>query len=188
MSKLIDGHQLAYDWFVLSEKSNLILSFKGDFNQDLITVLLSITEKKSNSADNTDMATTRLLTVIMECLQNICKHALPTENGFKPGLILVSQTDDLYTVRVGNLMSNSEVESLTKELKDLQKLSKDELKSRHKEVLSKTELSSKSGAGLGLIGVFRKTDKVDFDFKKIDDLSSFFNLTAEISVNSLEKK
>jgi hypothetical protein len=177
-----NGHQLGYEWFRLSEDANLILSFKGDFNQELISALVTLAEKNSNNPGRDQVTTTRLLSVIVECLQNICKHAASShETGLKPGIILVAKTENDFIVNSGNMVSNTEAENLKVNLSSLKKLTKEELKEKHKQVLSTTKLTPKSGAGLGFIGIFRKTDAVDFTFKKINESISFFAL--QITIN-----
>lgn len=176
---------VAYNWSKISRENDIVLSFKGDFNQDLTNTILLLTQKRSLQGQ-ADVVRSRIFGILVECLQNMCKHGMqgkrPEE--LKPGIILISKKENGFILATGNLVANSEVEALRERLNKLKALSGEEQKSLHKEILKKTELSEKSGGGLGLIYIARKSDNIDFDFKKVDDNVSFFGLEVLILTSS----
>ncbi len=183
---MIDSQErtaLVFNWFEDCERENIILSFKGDFNQDLVNAILLLAEREPGVQNGATLVRARVFSVMVECMQNIRKYGSVNEDGseLKPGIVLVCKNPEGFAIKTGNLILNGEVESLKKRLEKIQLMSKDELKTTHKNVLSKTELSDKSGAGLGLISIARKCDKLNFNFKHLNDRVTFYSL--DIHVN-----
>ena len=56
-----------------------------------------------------------------------------------------------------------------------------ELKAKYLEKLSRTKLSDKGGAGLGLMDIARKSgNKLQYDFENISSQISFFSLIVNV--------
>lgn len=180
-----DKSEYVYNWFLHCEKSNLILCFKGDFNQELVNAILLLAETKHEYHDNKTVVKSRVFSVLVECMQNICKYGTAPEGNeeLKPGIVLVGRGDNHFFIKTGNMLLNSDAATLEKRLEQVTTLNKEELKVLHKKTLSETTLSSKSGAGLGLLNVARKAEKLSYEFKKMDERISFFSLEAIISTN-----
>ncbi|MBI3501057.1 MAG: hypothetical protein HY063_04620 [Bacteroidetes bacterium] len=180
-----DKPSLIYNWFSDFEKANLMLCFKGDFNQDLVNAILLLAETKNEYHDNKTQVKSRVFSIMVECMQNICKYGTaPEENGdLKPGIILVGRKENSFFIKTGNLIKNSEVEKLEARLKQLSGLSREELKALHKKTLSETILSEKSGAGLGLVSIARKAEKFSYEFRKLDERATFFSLESIVASN-----
>jgi hypothetical protein len=181
-----DRHALAYEWTQVCEENNILVTFKGDFNQDLVNAILLITENESGSVDSSALARTRVFSIMVECMQNIRKYSAASQGSedLKPGIILVSMKDGIYRVMTGNPVENSRIPSLKEKLEKVQNMNKEDLKALHKSVLSTTNLSEKSGAGLGLISIARKADRLDYNFRKLDENVSFYSLEISLSSNS----
>ena len=183
MAATQDRHALAYEWTQVCEKNNILVTFKGDFNQDLVNAILLITEQESDAAESSTLARTRVFSIMVECMQNIRKYSAASSGSddLTPGIILVSMKDGVYRVLTGNPVSNESIPSLKEKLDKVQSLNKEDLKKLHKSVLSTTNLSEKSGAGLGLISIARKADRLDYNFRKLDENLSFYSLEISLS-------
>lgn len=177
---------LVYNWFRHCEEANLILCFQGDFNQDLVNAILTLAETKNEYNNNQTQIKSRVFSVMLECMQNICKYAASSEKKgeLKPGIVLVGKGDNLFFIQTGNLVKNTDVENLEKRLAQVTKMNKDELKSLHKKMLRETTLNEKSGAGLGFLGIARKAEKISYQFNKINEAISFFAIEVIITVNA----
>ena len=178
-----DKAQLIYNWFRDCEQANLILSFKGDFSQDLVNAILILAEREPDIHNNTALIRGRVFSIMVECMQNICKYGAVNEVGteLKPGIVLVGREKGFFFLKTGNLVLNAEAQELKERLDAVKKMSKDELKQYHKDTLKQTQLSEKSGAGLGFISIARKSDKFDYEFRKLDERVSFFALEVTIA-------
>lgn len=175
------------DWYDTLNSSNMLLMFKGDFNQELINSIVSLIEEIPEISDEPVVLKTRMSGAVVECLQNICRHgeSLGDNVKMKPGIILIRKGVDEYVIGIGNPILASKVESLHKYLDKVNNLDKEELKKFHKEVLVNSELYGKYGADLGLINMARKSSqKFEFDFRKLDDKYFFFSFEICISTIS----
>lgn len=183
MQETQDRTTLVFNWFEECERENIILSFKGDFNQDLVNAILLLAERNPGVQGGATLVRARVFSVMVECMQNIRKYGAVNESGSeqKPGIVLVCRDKKGYSVKTGNLVLNEEVDALHARLEQIQGLSKEQLKSLHKDVLAKTQLSEKSGAGLGLISIARKCDEFIYKFKPLNDRVSFFSLDLHIN-------
>ncbi|MCC7302087.1 MAG: hypothetical protein IT233_05550 [Bacteroidia bacterium] len=182
MQETQDRTKLVFNWFEECERENIILSFKGDFNQDLVNAILLLAERNPGVQGGATLVRARVFSVMVECMQNIRKYGAVNESGSeqKPGIVLVCKDKKGYSVKTGNLVLNEEVDRLKERLNRIGPLNKEELKTLHKSVLGTTELSEKSGAGLGLISIARKCDEFIFKFKPLNDRVTFFSLDLHI--------
>lgn len=172
-----------HNWIQFLEEENLVLSFKGEFNRDLINAILLLSSNKDHLNESNKVIKNRIFSIIVECTQNICKHGADdaARSEVKPGIILIGKEGKTAVISTGNLMYNSEVDSLREKIENLKKLSPEEMKVHAKNVMVTGTLSAKSGAGLGLITIIRKSEKLNYEIKKINDELSFFSLQVHVS-------
>lgn len=182
MAEAQDKATFLYNWLKECEREHIILCFQGDFNQDLVNAILVLAERGPEVQNSSTVVRARVFSVLVECMQNIRKYGSPTsQSDLKPGIVIVCLDENGYLLKTGNFIENDEIPNLKKRLDDVIKMSKDELKDLHKKVLGETKLSEKSGAGLGLISIGRKSDGMGYVFKPIDDKTSFYALDVHIS-------
>ena len=174
-------------WYDSLNKTNMLLMFKGDFNQDLINSIVLLIERLPTISDETAVFKTRMSVAIIECLQNICRHGEDYGDNInmKPGILLISKEEDKYVIGIGNPVLTSKVKDLHEYLKKVSNLNQEELKDFHKKVLVNSELYGKHGADLGLINLARKSsNKFKFDFREMDNKYTFFSFELYISTVS----
>ena len=183
MVETLDYGTLLYNWLKECEKNHIILSFKGDFNQDLVNAILVLAERGPEVQNSSTLVRSRVFSILVECMQNIRKYGAvtPQNRDLKPGIVIICIKNGSYLIKTGNFVYNNEVPALQEKLDKIKAYSKEELKAIHKKVLSETQLSEKSGAGLGLISIARKGDAFNYQFKKIDDGLTFYSLDIDVS-------
>jgi hypothetical protein len=128
----------------------------------------------------------KVFNVMVECLQNISKHAdsLTDEDEERRGIVMVSKGDDSYNIITGNIIKNERVQSLKDSLEHINSLDKAGLSTLFKQQIKESTISDKGGAGLGLIDIAKKTgSKLIYQFKELNDQVSFFILTSTIKRN-----
>lgn len=153
---------------------NVILFFKGAFNQSSLLNILSIVESQLNEST----ITIKIYNLMVEMLQNISKHAdnYSHEIDWKPGLFLITETDDNYVLISGNYIKNEKVDSFRKKLKQTNELDSRELTKRYNQTLLDFDLEN-SENGLGLLDLKKKSkENLIYNFHKIDEDLSFFML------------
>lgn len=177
-----------YEFYSMMDKHNIMLSFQGGVNSELLTSILQIMESKLDQVDDPPKIKKKVFNVLVECLQNLYHHIdevpITTDTGInaRSAIFMIGRETDHYLISTGNFILNENVGILQEKLDKVNSMDKEELKEYYKTVLNNGEMSSKGGGGLGMIDIARKSgQKLDYKFSKIDDVSSFFSLNIKVT-------
>ncbi|MDX2196072.1 MAG: SiaB family protein kinase [Cytophagales bacterium] len=173
---------------ILSEK-RILLVYEGEFTQEITKSVLAMAEKNLESTNEEVNIKKKVFNVMVECLQNICKHSdeFGTNEEFQTAIFMIGKENDDYTITSGNSIYNDRIDIVKQKLEKINSLDKDGLKELYKSVLSTTEISDKGGAGLGFIDMARKSgQKLKYDFYLVNDKISFFTLQSRVSRNKID--
>lgn len=166
---------------------NFMLSYRGNFSQDITKALLGVSEKQLD-ADGTELGVKKkVFNVMVECLQNVAKHTSEVNEYTETysALFMLGRSDTDYIIYSGNVIDNKNVDQLKERIMHVNSMDKDELKEFYKMIISSNDLSEKAGAGLGLLDIAKKSgNKLDYDFQPIDDKKSFFSLRTYVTIPS----
>lgn len=176
MNYIFDLHQK-----MLSE--DLILVYEGEFTQEITKSVLAMAERNMDSSGVESSIKRKVFNVMVECLQNIVKHAdqFKGNDHIKSAIFMIGKKDDTYIVMSGNAIENEHIESLQERLNTINSQDKEGLKSMYKEIIKNTEISDKGGAGLGFIDMARKSgNQLDYKFFDMAEGISFFCLKTTI--------
>ncbi|WP_026210183.1 SiaB family protein kinase [Flexithrix dorotheae] len=173
-----------YDLHKTMLKKNLILVYEGEFTQEITKSVLAMAERNMDSFGEESGIKRKVFNVMVECLQNICKHSESFDvelYGKNNAIFMIGKQEDEYFITSGNAILSNNVESMSEKLTNINKLDKDGLKSLYKEIIRNGSLSEKGGAGLGFVDMARKSGKkLVFDFEPINQELSFFSLKTTI--------
>ncbi len=169
----------------------IALIYEGEVNQTIVKAFTAMTEKRIDE-EGTDSSTTkkRLYHVMVECLQNICKHAEDSTMAVGAseaenrgtGIFIVGINEAFYTVTTGNVVSNEKIEGTIELLDKVNSLNAEEISDLYKKMLRESRLSEKAGAGLGFIDIIKKTgNKLMYHVEKVSDNSSYIILKSTIT-------
>ena len=184
MSKDLD----LYTFYDSMEKSNILLSFKGEITSDLLTSILQIMESKLDNFEEKSKTKKKVYNVLVECLQNLYHHVdevSPEKNveaTTRSAIFMIGKDQEKYNILTGNFILTTNIPTLTKRLDKINSLSKDELKALYKEILNNDQFSNKGGGGLGLVDIARRTGQpLGYNFKDVEGDYSFFTMSIKIS-------
>ena len=169
-------------------KKNLILIYEGEFTQDITKSVLAMAERNMDSYGEGSGTKRKVFNIMVECLQNICKHADYIEGKVDDessnAIFMIGKQETEYFILSGNAMLSDKVESVSQKLEQINSLDKDGLKQLYKDIIKNGSLSEKGGAGLGFIDMARKSgQKLRYDFEPINDELTFFSLRTTIRRN-----
>ncbi len=175
ISAAFEAHQL------MSEKRSL-MSFTGHFDHLAITLLLTNIKSKLSAIEITTGMDKRVYSVLVECIENVCKHSFHGNEKENIATLLLSKSETKYTIVTGNHIMNDEIPALKEKLETVAKLSPVELKQMYRvQILSKP--TNDNNAGLGIIDIAIKSgNKIKYEFKKLTKNTSFYLLQTEISI------
>ena len=175
-----------YDFYVKMKKNKINLAYEGEITHQITKAFTSLAESNMSLDNDPNSVQKKVFHVMVECLQNISKHAEHKEDvdAIKDGrgIFLVSKDDNEYNITTGNVIKKDKVQSLKKMLGNINNLDKTGLKQLYKQQMREGRLSPKGGAGLGFIDIARKTgEKLIYSFLDIDEQTAFFVLTSTVS-------
>lgn len=151
------------------------LYYKGDFNDSFSESIISLAEHSSHKR-----VRKKLSYLMIEVFQNIVRHGEDFEESKDCfGVRCIADGLHIYS---SNYINQKAYTFLNSKLKEINKLSSEELKSLYMEILESTELSEKGGAGLGLIDMARKSGNlIQHNFKEQGESTYQFNYQLDIS-------
>jgi hypothetical protein len=175
-----------YNLYERMEGHNIMLSFKGVITSELLSSILQIMEAKLDKMEERPKTRKKVFNVLVECLQNLYHHIDEYPSGVgvmdrKSAIFMVGRQSNHYDIITGNFILNENIEYLQERLDAVNQMDKEELKEYYKSILNNGEMSLKGGGGLGMIDIARKSgQKLNYNFRKIDDTYSFFSLGVKI--------
>lgn len=171
-----------YNMFKLMLDNRLIIIYQGMFDQDIIKSMVSMAEKKLIQDQVNEGLRKKLFNIMVEGLQNICKHQLKTESQEHHPFLMVGQGADYYNMSTGNLIARDKIKIVENKIDEINRLDKDELKEFYKQARLNSVISEVGGAGLGFIDMARKSgNKLEYKFYDVNEAYSFFILYTKIS-------
>lgn len=168
-------HQLMID-----NKLNLI--YNGDFTQEIVKGILSMTEA-SIQEERDFLLRNKIFNIVVELLQNVFQHADDPEKSKegKTGMFLIGERKERYVLTASNLVLNTKTEALRQHIDQVNKMSKPMLDERQAEALNE-ETRPEGKAGIGFVDMRIKSEGlIDFQITPLDANYSFFTVQVSVS-------
>jgi anti-sigma regulatory factor (Ser/Thr protein kinase) len=151
--------------------------YRGPFLERFTKTFLDISQGTGSNTSQDNSLGKKMSFVIVECFQNILKHA---ENREKIGHLLKDEgmfsfknVDGNFVLNSINVINNPEVDKIISLVEKVNSLTDIDLKQYYLENLKNNTLSDRGGAGLGLIEMARKSgQKILY---RIDDLNNNYS-------------
>lgn len=173
MRYIFDLHQTMID-------HHLILVYEGEFTQEITKSVLAMAERNMDSTGEESSIKRKVFNVMVECLQNIVKHA-DHDDRDNAAIFLIGRNNDNYVIISGNPIQQEDKAKLTENLEKINSLDKDGLKDLYKNIIKNTEISDKGGAGLGFVDMARKSgQKLNYEFVDQENGRAFFCLKCSV--------
>jgi hypothetical protein len=160
------------------------LSFAGKVSQDAVDSICRLIEKKFENDWSGSTKRKKVMTIIVEVLQNIYHHSLQSlqsdidvddaESGI---IILRREGDDMFKLLAGNFLRSDDADPLLARINSVNAMTRDELKEFYRKKLAENEISEKGGAGLGIIEIARKSSQpIIAEIEEVKGKTSFITL------------
>jgi hypothetical protein len=169
------------EFYRIIRNDNQSLFYCGDFSDEITIRLIDLSELAfSDTGEGTNIRK-KVSFLIAECFQNVIRHtSLDCRIEMQPGgrgFFMTRNLKDGHYIVSGNLIHVDDIENLQSRISNINNMGKNELKELYLKVLETGGISSKGGAGLGLIEMARKSDrKLDAAFHKINKQCADFYL------------
>ena len=157
-SHFVAGIEVMYD-NLISNGINIV--YIGRFSHSIIKMFGSMAEEDMENGSLDSTTRKRVYHAIIEILQNMSKHSdeISDEKQVGRGLFMIGKKSNKYFIITSNKIKLSQVSKVEDSLLELNNASHEELNEMYYKQLKDGRLSSKGGAGLGLIDIARKTNK-----------------------------
>jgi hypothetical protein len=168
--------------YLMAERK-IYMMWSGHITSDVGEEVLSLAENRLNDKDVESEVRRRVFNIMVEMLENVSKYNPGREQEEKFGmpLALVRFEKGRFLLTTGNLILNSKKIELVNKLSRINSYNKEELKESFYGSLSKQAIDTDSTGDMGLISMARKSgSKLDFQFKNVNDLYSYFLLTVGV--------
>ncbi len=174
------------------EDRQVIIYYEGCFKFETIEKLLTETKQNLNDKEISVKTKKRVLNIMVECLENIYKHAekVINNNHFNKEeynkfykFVLENNNQDFYLTSANPIL-NKNIETVRNKIDQANSLGKAELKELYASKINNSMISERGGAGLGIIDIALKSEnKINYSFTKIDDLFSYYELKIKVNDN-----
>ena len=160
------------------EEHSIRISYTGEFNTDLINVLLGM----SRDSAKMDTVHIKVYNIMIESLENVVRHASASVENPYPAIFLLAQDDEYHYVCTGNKIHKDHIPELISKIDKTNDSTREELRAWYNDIMVNGETPDDiNGAGLGIIDMALKSrNKLHYDFTTIDDSSSFFVLKIKV--------
>lgn len=180
---LEDRDFIEYIYGLMCDKK-IIFTYLGDITPNITNSLLKGIKKHNNAYIEGKGMKKRIYTIIVECLENICRHAEASEEIQRPSIFMLGRNANTYYIVSGNYVYNEQIPYIKQRLDQLNSMDKEEMKAEYRKVLSKGQLSDKGGAGLGMFDIAIKSEnKLEYVFIPVKDNISFYILKTQVAVS-----
>ncbi len=165
-------YDLTYNFFKKFREDSLVIIYSGHFNDRSLISLTDIIGLHYELSDNRNKYKGRFVYLTVETFQNVIRYAKPLMkkiniNGYN-NFFYTRKKDDDFFISTANLVDNNAVKAIKDRIEEVNKLERQELNKKYKEVLLNQAFSKQGGAGLGFIEMSRKTQqKLEYMFEKI---------------------
>lgn len=173
-----------------SDEQGVFLSYQGPMWQGLLEDLNELVKKKAGEQVNPGLIG-RYLTLFVELVQNIVRYSsskIPVSGGalLSQGVLVVGTQNGRNYILSGNTVDPSRKEALLESLNELTRCDQEALSTLFRQQLRSSLQDKSSGAaGLGLIDIFRKADRVDYRFIEREGEDDFFAMRVELLEGAL---
>ena len=181
-----DYHKVVSDVLLEASGELLVFAHFGDFTPNRNEHILEAISCTDINKKEIRQTTKRVITVLVEMLQNISIHGERGDNGLMNAYSVVAKGNDYFRLCTGNMLNVASAKSLMRRLELLTEFDKEDLRTKIRQRLKDEGLSDKGGAGLGLLTIAKKAEKGwSYRFDLMEKDMVYFQLN--VSVPMVEK-
>ena len=171
-------------------QSGIFLDYRGPLDFEVINSLLKKLKKSSEFKDLNKITGKRVYFVVVECLENILKHAELelSENPATNSHITVRKINDKIIVDAGNPVSGDVKEDIVQRLEGINNSDEKTLKSLYENKIRSELLNNERCAGLGFIQMALKSgNKIIYSFNPLTNGYLYFEIVITLNKYVMRK-
>jgi hypothetical protein len=170
--------------------SETFLDYLGPMNFAIADSLLITLKKTKEFKDLNKTTSKRVYGVVVECLENICKHSdlSLSKNGKMHSHLSVSKENDKITVVAGNPLSDFDKQNIITRIDNINSSDVLSLKKLYENKITGDRKKDEKCAGLGFIQLALKSgNKINYRFNKSDNGYLYFEMVITVNKYIMRK-
>ncbi len=172
----------------------IFLSYTLFLSQNLISEFTDLIEQETKASNVSIDDSINILTIFIEITQNILNYSKTKEFGSNntksEGLIIVGKSvtnlQQYYYIASQNVVSAVDKEKMLPKLEVVSRLDKNDLKKRYRELRKSDKSMHNKGAGIGFYEIAKRSNRIEFQFTKINEDKFYFQFTSFVNIKSTE--
>lgn len=168
----------------------IILEYRGQIDYRQIDNLLK-KWKRSKAFMNLDRTSgKRLYSIIVECLENIVKHAenLPDADEEHLPHISIQKHDEIIVIRSGNPVLKVNTDPISEKIDQVNRKNEKSLIAQYGKIINQEKMKNGSNAGLGFIILKLKSgNNLNYRFISISETASYFEIKISLKKYIMRK-
>jgi 6-pyruvoyl-tetrahydropterin synthase len=171
-------------------ESNVFLDYRGPLDFDIIDSLLKRLKESKDFILLNKTTGKRLYSMVVECLENICKHAYlkMADNPATYCHILARNENDKIVIIAGNPVSDAAKENISARIDHINSSDETTLNTLYEEKIDSDQMSDDRCAGLGFIYMALKSgNKLAYSFIPLKDDFSYFEIKITLNKYIMRK-
>ncbi|MGB0368227.1 MAG: SiaB family protein kinase [Flavobacteriales bacterium] len=175
-----------FDIDQMMSDNELVLAYRDEIEEQTVQQLLSMTELKLVQSGEGKKLRKRVFNILVECLQNIVNHSDTTaDKSSVASLLLIGRHEGDFFIITGNRILNDKIDALEAKIAEINSWDHANMRDIYSTKLGKSEYSSKGGAGLGLMDIYKRSGrKLKYNIEPIDDEVSFLSFHITVGTDS----
>jgi hypothetical protein len=190
--QFMEDSSLTYKYFDSFKNDKLLFVYMGALSNHMVISSINLIEKNISKDNDFRKLRHKLSFLMIESFQNIIRYGdEPADKRFRyrKEMFMVRNIGGTFYIGSVNLIENKKIKYVKDKLQEVNRLDGAELNELYRKILTNNEFTQAGGAGLGFIEMARKTSqKLHFDFEKIDDTYSYFYLLIKVKCKTAEAK
>ena len=159
----------------------IFLTYGGFISQSLIVGMTEALEREVIHNDISMGVSSNIFTIFIELSQNMMHYSKTELIGCRKivpeGLIIVSKdTENNYSIDSQNIISIEDKNYIEPRLKEIQTLSKDDIKKKYRELRRSGRDAHEKGGGIGFYEIAKRCNEIEYNFDKINEEKYYFNI------------
>ncbi|MEN9347190.1 MAG: hypothetical protein RLZZ77_701 [Bacteroidota bacterium] len=190
---LHNNPELRRIWELYSHMASSKTSFcyRGPFMDRFTNTILEISESAMMSQQQAPTMTRKVSFLLVECFQNILRHgetvAETQQNLTDDGVFAFQDLGKHFIINSINFIQSEDASNLRELVDAVNALDTKELKALYLQQLNQSEISTKGGAGLGLIELARKSGQnLLYEINPVNEVISIFE--QQVTFSQQEEK
>ena len=155
----------------------MLFDYSGVIDQNLLRTVVNFHEDIFGKINACNSFKRKVITSIIETLQNVTKYGLKNSKGLPEGKFASCYDDSDFIFECSNEISGGQLKSIKKQLKELSSVPIDTLKGQYITRMNEDWIDPEKGAELGLLYLFINSEKnISFSFQNKKENNYLFSL------------